>query len=325
MKKKTYLLDDFRNILKERVPSRPDLVRRISEILNIEKESISRRLNGNVSFTVDELGKLAAEFDISIDSLLDKEHRRQWRRCILEQPLRETSLEPMAGRVEQFLDRYNEIGVENSEFGFLFTTLPINLFIGYPYLSRFILFKWGHYYIGSNDFYDYESWQTPERFLNIKERFAQRRFDDGKVICIWDDALIWMLCREIQHFHSMHILRRKHVDLIRDELHEMLSAHELSIRNDSETRGNNLDFQLYISNIHLGVNGWYHISEKGCMSFVHSNFIRTDISDNPETCMAIREWIISLRRISSLISGTGEKERYVFHKEQHKIVDLLLA
>lgn len=324
MKNRIHLLDDFRDILRIRIPCRAELVRQVAEILNVERESVSRRLNGNVNFSVDEVGKLAKELDISLDSLLTKNKQLHWRRYILEKPSSATSLDEMAERIEQHLDRYDEIRAKKSEFGFLYTTPPIDLFISYPYLSKFMLFKWGHYYIDSSDFYDYVSWQTPERFTRIKVRFIKRPFDDGKIINIWDDAMIWTLCREIQNFYIMHTLLKEHVDYIRNEMHEMLSAHEAFVRKDTMGPENKLRYSFYISNIHIGLNCWYHMSDKEYMSYIHSNFIRTDISNNPEGCLAIRDWILSLRKISSLLSGTGQKERRIFYEEQHKIIDLLL-
>lgn len=325
MKKRISLLDNFRQTLHKKVPSRPELVRQIAEILNIEKEPASRRLNGNVSFSVDEMGKLAGRLGISVDAMLAGDDKYKWTPYALEKPWSEPSLDTMAGMVEDFLDRYQAIGVEGSEFGFLYTTLPINLMAPYPNLRKFVLFKWGYYYVGSDEFYDYASFDTPERFTKIGDRFRQRAFTKGKIINIWDEALIWVLCREVQTFHTMHILGKKYVDLIREELHAMLTGLETYIRKEADNPANKLDITFYVSNIHIGVNSWYHLSDKGGMSHLFSNFARTNISDNLETCLAMREWIMSLRKISSLISGSGHKERRLFFEEQHKIVDLLLG
>ena len=325
MKKRIHLLEDFRETLHRRIPSRPELVRQISEILNIEKEPASRRLNGNVSFSVDEVGKLADHLNISLDSLLHENDVYKWTRYSLEKPWNMDSLEPLTKMIEQYLNKYDEIGVADSEFGFLYSTLPINLYMGYPYLSKFILFKWGYYYVGLDEFYNYESFEIPERYREIRQRFAQRSFDDGKIINIWDEALIWTLCREIQNFHAMHILDTKHMILIKEELHEMLSMLETFIRKEADNPKSNLDLTIYISNIHIGINSWYHISDKGSMSYLRSNFVRTSISENREASLAVRDWIISLRKISSLITGSGQKERRLFFEEQHKIIDLLLT
>ncbi|MDL2320239.1 hypothetical protein LJC45_03800 [Alistipes sp. OttesenSCG-928-B03] len=325
MKKRISLLDEFRRKLQERIPSRPELVKEVARILNVEKEPVSRRLNGNVSFSVDETGRLAKAMGISLDSILTDGDKYKWTRYALEKPWSEGSLSPMAEMVEQFLDRYEEIGVEGSEFGFLFTTLPMNLMIHYPNLSKFVLFKWGYYYIGYDEFNDYDGFETPERFVRIRERFAERRFDGAKIINIWDEALVWILCREIQSFHAMHLIGREHVGQLKDELHAMLTGLETFIRKEADDPQSGLDISFYISNVHIGVNSWYHISDKACMSHLFSNFARTSISYNRESSLNMRDWIGSLRKISSLISGTGHRERRMFFESQHKIVDLLLS
>lgn len=325
MKKKITLLDDFRQVLQKRVPARPELVRQVAEILNIEKEPASRRLSGNVSFSVDEIGKLADGLGISLDALLTGGNKYRWTRYALEKPWSEGSLEPMAQMVDQFLDKFEQISETNSEFGFLFTYLPMNFFLDLPYLRKFILFKWGYYYVGSDEFFNYSAFETPERFLKIRERFKENRLTEGKVINIWDEALIWILCREIASFHAMHIIEREHVEFMRQELHTMLTGLETYIRTEADHPDSKLEVTFYTANIHIGVSSWYHISDKGCMSHLFSNFARTAISENRETCQAMREWILSLRKISSLISGSGQKERRIFFQEQHKIVDMLLG
>lgn len=70
--KRINLHDEFIAALHEKVPKRSELVIRISDLLCIEKESASRRLNGRVSFSIREMGILASELGISIDGLLRK-------------------------------------------------------------------------------------------------------------------------------------------------------------------------------------------------------------------------------------------------------------
>ncbi|MCD7898345.1 MAG: hypothetical protein LUH22_00250 [Bacteroides sp.] len=68
---KTDLLQNFVEALIHKDVTRSDLISRIADILHIEKESASRRITGKVQFTIREMGILAQEMDISLDSLIN--------------------------------------------------------------------------------------------------------------------------------------------------------------------------------------------------------------------------------------------------------------
>lgn len=324
MKNKTSLLESFRNTLRDRIPSRPKLVKTVADILNIEKEPVSRRLNGDVSFSVDEVGKLAKNLHISIDSLLSREDTKQWLPYRLEQPWEFNSIEDLMTMYREYLEVGEEIGFENAEFGYIFSVLPVSLYINYPHLTKLALFRWGHYHVGSEEFYNYEKWEIPEKLSELLDRIKHRPIREASLTYIWDESLIWILCREIQSLYQMHAIDKASMALIAGDLHQLLTDLETKIKSGGRLPDTNNSLSVYITNTHVGANGWYHISDKGCLSLVQANFIHSRLLKNSESCEIIRTWIDSLKKISTLISGSGQKERLLFFGEQRKIVDTLL-
>ena len=78
---------EFIKELNNRIPQRSELVSKISDILHIEREPVSRRLSEKVQFSVREMGVIARELEISLDSMLYQNTPYHWIPLILESPL----------------------------------------------------------------------------------------------------------------------------------------------------------------------------------------------------------------------------------------------
>ena len=110
--------------------------------------------------------------------------------------------------------------------------------------------------------------------------------------------------------------------LLTNALHHLLS--EIEIRaNGGKVIISFPQFKLYISRLDLGISYIYHNPVGGgdCSCFLRSLFSYASLHGN--SSLNVRSWIRSMRAVSTLISGTGEPERVLFFKEQHKIVDTI--
>lgn len=319
---KRFFGEEFIAALHARIPHRPDLVREIARILKIEKEPASRRLNNNVNFSIDEIAALAKELDISLDPLL---HRGSHTLCIphvFEQPWSETSMDSLAEMIESHNSRTWQIGSDSSDFGMVAGSLPLEFMMAHDVLIKYFLFKWGYFFIGSGDFNNYQSWQIPDRFHRMKERFRDCP-PRGKMMYIWDDSLIWALARELEYLHVIHVIDDQSKEEIRQELHRMLTGLEVWVRGLNDDGQFQVSF--YISSVQIGADSWFLMSERGSAAFFETHFTRTNVVSDKESCHEIREWVNSLRKISYMVSGSGEKQRKLFFEEQHYIVNLLLS
>ena len=79
--------------------------------------------------------------------------------------------------------------------------------------------------------------------------------------------------------------------------------------------------QIYISTVQMGGELAYYISNEKQYSSFHTYFIGSKFSDDHQICMQVRDWIDSMKKVCTLISNSGAKERVLFFNEQHQIVD----
>lgn len=316
--------DSFIKELHRIIPSRPELVREISRILKIEKEPASRRLSGTVSFSIDEMGILSKELDISLDSLLYKNENYLNIAHQLESPWSKNSINTLIDQISNNLKIINKISNKPYELGSFFNSLPIEIFIHFPNLTKFMLFKWGHFFIGTNEFYNYATWKVPEKFYNVKNQIESWDSNPGKRLYVWDVSLIWIFLKEISYLSELNIISIEDQKIIIDELHSMLTYFEGYIKNIDDTRYQNIETYFYISNVPFGVNGSYLISEAGQIAFSSTHFSQSGLTTDYNGVKLIKDWMLSLIKISTLISNSGHKERHIFFKEQHQLIDYLL-
>ncbi len=318
------LHEEFLTALCSRVPRRPDLINRISDILLIEKESASRRLSGKVNFSVREMGALASTLGITIDSLLHKDTDFQWFPVTLEAPMkRRRSMEYLYNAIQSSIDRIKQITESPAEAGKVCSTLPSELYILYPTLARFMLFKWGYYFVGTEEFYNFSQWEAPAEFSLIKDRIMEG-FQFEKVFHIWDNALIWTLAGEIENFHRMRIISTEERDTIRDELHLLLTDAENTLNGNAPLiQYPNAKFSFYVSTMNLGFTSSYYSSDKACIAMFKTNFSSAILEDCQEVAK-LKEWVRSLRNVSVLLSGSGHIERRLYFERQHEILRYVL-
>lgn len=317
-------VDEFINALQRSVPRRPDLVREVARILRIETEPASRRLSRHVNFSINEMFLLAKEFNISLDSLGNERKDMLWLPFVLDLPWQQASIDSLGDYMDLHYKLLRKICSSPFECVAVYFSLPVEFFMFYPELTKLYFFKWGHFLVDSEEFSDYASWEVPLRFHALKEQLNCLHCDKSKVTYIWDDSLIFSLVREVFHLHSVGVIDKTSKEQIRLELHTLLYDMEKFLRNPDEDPLHRFGDEFYITSIQIGANAVFMKSEKAQAASFSTHFTNTKVFEDADYCTPIREWILSLKGVSTLISGSGYKERSLFFKDQHEIVDFQL-
>lgn len=314
------LNESFLTVLKEQFPKQTMLITVVEDILKIERESAYRRIKGVVQFSIREMGILAQHLNISLDNLLINDQSNVVHIKILR-PRTEECLGYMAKGIKHYLDKIKII--ENSpcsEMGIAYSNIPIEFYTPYGSLFKFICFRWGNYYIGTGKHKDFANWKLPDAIIE-QHTIAMKLYSKiKKIIYIWDKSIIWSLMKDLKYFASAGIIEEDDVARIKRDLHSMLNDLERLIGDEgSENESDKIEF--YISHVKIGMTYTYLWSEEYTASYITGLLIHSNINEDKDACRNVKQWIKSMRKVSTLISGTGDKERILFFKEQHQIVD----
>lgn len=319
------LHDAFIGKLCKKVPRRADLVARISDILRLEKESVYRRIAGRVNFSVREMGILARELGLSLDSLLYRDKEFQWLPFRLESPQQFRSMDSFYDMIEFNQKCIGEMTRdEPGETGNVYNSLPMEFFISSPLLTKFMFFKWGNYFVRSEEFNSFSRWEMPERVAAIAERCAGL-YNFREAFYIWDSSLVWTLAREIDNFHRMGVITPEEKGAIKAELMNLLRRIEQALNG---TYVSSVPFpaemSFYVSSINVGFSSSYFAAGDRHFATLQTNFSFSKIENSEEDFLRIKEWIRSFCNISTLLSWSGRIERRQFFESQYKIVDSML-
>ena len=319
------LHEEFVKELTNRIPQRSELVSKISDILHIEREPASRRLSEKVQFSVREMGAIARELKISLDSMLYQNTPYHWIPLIFESPLGSRSLDSLCVFMENTLTLMNEVVQQSpTEYGSIINALPLEYYIEYPYLRKFMFFKWGQYCIGTDDYNDFSTWELPDKIIQLKCTVKPLVESIHHTMYIWDESLIWTLVGEINYFRKMNVISIEDTELIKSDLKELLTRLEKHLKGIQNLDMYPQNLSFYISNINLGVTCWYMFSEEQKLSSFNSHFIFSANNNGQQGHIQLKNWVNSFKNVSVLISGSGELERRLFFTKQHSIIDNFL-
>ena len=322
---KTNIEEEFLNALRNRKMKKSDLLKKISDVLRIEKESASRRLNGRVQFSLREIGLLAEDMNISLDALIHKKNHFQWTPIAYQSPMSCSSMDDLYSFIIANLNHVAKMIPGPGEFGSVIHALPLEFCMHNPVLLKFVFFKWGYYFIGTKEFYNYSTWTVPDKLLNIKDKIEPILNNMVRRFYIWDDSLISRTANEVENFHKMGIISTAEKNTIREELKNVLNNIEQNIRGAHDSIENDMEITFYASMISIGITCTYYSSnEKNCTAF-QTDFLSSGFDDSYENFLKTKEWIYSLCNISTLLSSSAHLERRLFFEKQQKIVDDILG
>lgn len=306
----------------ERNAKRSVLVAEIADILKIERDSVNRRLTGKVLFTVREMGILARKLGISVDGLIYDDISPCSELLTMENPgIQKSSPERVLDDWVQYAAIWQTIAEEPySEYGAVISSLPMEVYVHYPLLLKLYCFKWAHYIQGMNRvFKQFEMHDEMSSVVDtMKENFNRMKY----TFCIWDYSIIWGIVCDINYFRYMELMDEEDIAAIKAELSDMLDTFEESLI----TRAQNscLDankIEHYVSNVDLEVSASYICSEVHHHSYIFTFFMRSATFSDKAKCLKIREWVNSMKRVATLISGSGELARVKFLRRQHHYLE----
>ena len=315
------LYDTFVSALRAKIPKKSELVQVLADMLRIERESVYRRLRGDVPFTLLEAFTVARNLGVSLDEIGNSTAGKK--PLYMELSLFRNANGIEYNKLQEACDKMREIAADSdSEHAEALSSISPFLWPQYKMLTTFYSFRELYQYATPQTHIHFEDVKLTDRLIGIQDDFGEVMRDFKTTYYIWDVTIIGELVRDIKYFESIRLIDRSSVESIRDELRIFLhQLEEMAERGKFD--GTNNKFELYVSNVDIDMTYSYFWSPHACISTFLTFIVRSATTLNRETCMSIKDWVKSLKRVSTLISEAGEKERILFFEKQHQILDTL--
>lgn len=318
---KKHIVKELIDEMKERIPQGQNLANYLADTLCIGKEAVYRRLRGEVAFTLDEVAAISSHLGISIDQIIGNHLSN---RVTFDLNLQRSSdlMESYLEIIERYLQIFHSPkGHENTEIYSASNTIPFTFYSSYEYLSRFRLCRWIYQNGKIKTPNSLGEMQVPEKIVTAHKKLSESIKKSRKIYFIWDANIFSSFAKEIKYFAGLNLISSADVLHLKRELQQILNdLEELSVRG-SFKEGN--EIFIYLSNIDFETTYSYITRKDFQTSIFRVYSINSMDSQSPHICQMQKSWIQSLKRHSTLISGSGETQRIDFLEKQRSIIEIL--
>ena len=318
---KNGILNELITVMKERVPKGQNLASNLADILCMGKEAVYRRLRGEVSFSIEEVAIISHKLGISIDQVVGDHHSNK---VTFDLNLHHSSnaIDSYYEILNRYLQIFDFVKEDNStEIYTASNLLPFTLYSSFENLSKFRLSRWIYQHGQIKTPHSLADMQVEKKIVQAHKKLSESVKQCPKTFFIWDTSIFHSFVNEIKYFASLHMITPNDVANLKEELYQLLTYIETLSSKGEFSEGRKVYF--YLSNINFEATYSYIEKLNYQISLLRIYSINSMDSQSPHICQMQRDWILSLKRHSTLISESGEAQRIIFLQNQKSIIDTL--
>jgi hypothetical protein len=302
----------------KKIPGNIKPVAYFTAILGMSRESAYRRIRGEIPFTTDELSRLAANLDFSVDNLVDENNLA---RASFEFYSKDDDPVQIYLSV---LEKFNKL-LENMlhskqmESIIALNDFPPAFRVFFDHLLKFTFYKWLNQ-AGNVPFNQQFSAVTlPDEMILLQKKIKTNMPKIDNSVLILDPNIFSNLAKDIQYYFHRKLINTDDFHLLKEDLKKMIALFETITQTgvfNSKTKLN-----LYLSSLHISVNTAYFSYGDTAKTMIWVFAVEPIIINNLSISGKQKKWLLTLRKQSSLISQSNEILQSNFFDRQRKMVD----
>ena len=317
-------MDNLRNTITTKILSsispRVKPIDYLMEALNISRESVYRRIRGDISFTLEEIAKLSIDLEFSIDELVIKDmHSRAFF------DLHTTSTQdPSNIFITMFQQCYQSIFdlppyVKNIESIMTLNHIPSEFLIFFNHLFKFSYYQWMHQNQESSLKYFYSDVTLPETLVFLQQKALENLKKIRNNTIIFDPNSFQSLVVDVQYYYKRKLINEDEFSLIRNDLLKLVNMAENIAQTGfyaSDTKCN-----LYLSSLSIESSSRYIKYEDHVKSQFYVNSMEPLTITNMNLCATHKKWLDSIRKYATLITQSNEILQVKYFNKQRALID----
>ncbi|MCC8035936.1 MAG: hypothetical protein LIO77_08430 [Rikenellaceae bacterium] len=313
------LFENFIGMVSESVPQNTKISAVLADILQIEKEAVYRRLRMEVPFTFSEIATVAQSLGLSLDNIIGSIPKKS-------RPLKMTLVDFLNPSevdylmMENFIILLRQLASQpGSELGANCNMLPQAVYYKYEHLTKFLIFKWAYFTGNAGSVVPYSDISICDRVRKNQLAHMEEVRNFSVSNFIWDKNCFLYLVDDIKHFSSIYLLKPDEVENIKNDLLALIAEMEqIACNGCYGDTGKKVNF--YVSNISFDTAYEYYENPNNKLGLIRTFLLNGTASMEERSFDKIKGWINSMKRVSTLISETGEKQRVVFFGKQRELI-----
>ena len=303
--------------IKVKIPENLSFVHEIAELLEISYDSAYRRIRGEKELSLEELVKLGIRFEISLDALLNLKGNNV--------VFRHYSLESTSFKIKEWLtiiqaDMWRIHQARSKEIIYAAKDPPIFHYFHFPELAAFKFFFWEKtlFEFPQHEDKRFRMDETDPEIVEVGEKILKASITIP-TIEIWNEDTFNILFRQIEYYWISGYFEKKD-DLINllDKLEKWVrhiqkqADHGFKFLYGHPAEGIENSFMMYENEVVLNDNTIFVKLDSLSSVYITYNVLSLLITQEPQLCRNVENYMHGLIRKSNLISLSGSKERNRF-------------
>lgn len=304
------------------IPKHLNPVDFLYDVLDISKESIYRRIKGEISFTLEDLIKISSRLFISLDEIVYSSlNNEPGQEPILFESRSDKLFKPQQTFVDFLsvyihnLDRTSK--AKNSEVLVAANRLMILTAVNFDHLFKFYYYRWIHQTQLKPLDFSLSDVVLSEEILDLQKKLKTYK-RSGTHIYILDDCFLKNTIREIQYYYNRQLISDDEMLLLQKDLYNFIDVMDYLTKQGDQIDG--YTNYIYISTTQIDSSGLYSkYDDKEAINLWISYGINIR-STNTRMCKIYHSWFNSLKKYSTLISGSNEISQIKFINQQRNYI-----
>lgn len=307
--------------IRNSVPSETNVARYLMEVLCLGKEAVYRRLRGEVPFTLDEAATISGNLGLSLDNMicLNSARNKPFQLQVISHV---NPLEIDYTHMEEYIDLISQSRKDPyTEIGSAANIFPPTLFLRYKHLTKFFMFKWLHQSSNTNLVKSLDDIRITDRQADIHKRYIEESMYISNTYYIWDNMVFQYLVNDIKYFSELNFITKEDTLAVKEDLLIFTDDMEIMAAKGQNEAGTKLQF--YLSNINFESTYSYLQTNSYRFSYLKVFTLDLVVSKEPGMFDNLKSWIQSLKRLSTLISESGEMQRVCYFNKQRELINTI--
>jgi len=312
--------------IKSKLPSNVSFVHEIAELLNLSYDSAYRRIRGEKILSLEEIYHLSRAYKISIDSYFDIKSGKIVFNSLAIDP-KKVSIKEWLGNMLKNIEYI--VGAKDKKIIYAAKDVPFFHYFQVPELAAFKLFFWENTLFRKEKHlikkFSFE--QQDKEIENIGKKLLLN-YIKIPIIEIWNEDTFHIILRQIEYYWISGMFEKKEdFWLLLEKLEKWIkhiqiqAAYGYQFTYGQEPHGVKGNYCLYENEVVLSDNTVFAIIDQIKRTFLSYNVVNLLMTNNPEFCNRIEDFLNGLIHNSTQISSSAAKERSRFFNRLLKQIE----
>ena len=294
----------------------------LMDLFDLSRESVYRRIRGEIPFTIEEIVKLSINLGFSVDEIIEGNKRDR----VFFDLQADTSVQPQDAFLLMCKNHHaqllNIINAENKNVLVALNNLPAVYSASFNNLFRFFYYEWlQHNHDGLTKLYYSDVIISPE-LASMQEKIIQDSKKSDNSTIILSPNLFLNLIRNIQYYHKRKLITDEELQLLKEDIANLIDSTEKVAKTGALETTNRVD--IYLSTLSINSNIAYIKYGNNIEAHLLIHPVNPIIIHNPEVCAMQKNWLYCLKKHSRLITQSNEILQTFFFDKQREYLEKIL-